>query len=97
MTLWHNTGGKPGIRVRLEGSVDNPRGIGAQLRVVAGKSRGPVREVHAGSGYWSMDGATTVLALPTGATSIWLRWPDGREQMVPLTAGLHSLTVKEPR
>ena len=96
MTLWHNTGGKPGIRVRLQGPADNPRGIGAQLRVVSGNRRGPVREIHAGSGYWSMDGATTVLALPAGATAIWVRWPDGREQTLPLAAGQHALTAKAP-
>ena len=97
MTLWHNTGGKPGIRVRLEGPADNPRGIGAQLRIVSGNRRGPVREVHAGSGYWSTDGAMTVLALPTGATAVWVRWPGGREQTLPLAAGQHALTAKAPQ
>ena len=47
-TLWHNKRAKPGIRVRLDGGPANPLGIGAQLRVLAGSARGPVREVHAG-------------------------------------------------
>jgi hypothetical protein len=94
MTLWHNTGGKPGLRVRLEGPAENPRGIGAQLRVVAGATRGPVRELHAGSGYWSMDGATTVLALPENATALWVRWPNGREQTVPLALGRTTMTIR---
>jgi hypothetical protein len=96
MTLWHNTGAKPGLRVRLEGPAENPHGIGAQLRVVAGNRRGPVRELHAGSGYWSMDGATTVLALPPGASALWVRWPSGREQTVPLIIGQTTMTIKMP-
>jgi hypothetical protein len=94
-TLWHNVRGTPGIRVRLDGGPFNPLGIGAQLRVVAGTARGPVREVHAGSGYWSMDGAVTVLALPASATAVWVRWPGGREQTVLLSAGQREITIRE--
>src|SRR5215831_19265653 len=82
--LWHNRGGVPGVRVRLDGGPDNPFAIGAQLRVVAGAVRGPAREIHAGNGYWSVDGATTVLARPAGADSLWVRWPNGRQQTLPL-------------
>ena len=96
MTLWHNAGGTPGLRVRLEGPADNPLAIGAQLRMVTGSSRGPVREIHAGSGYWSMDGATTVIALPNGSTAVWVRWPNGREQTVRLVPGRLSMTIKSP-
>jgi hypothetical protein len=95
-TLWHNRGARSGLRVRVDAGPGNPLGIGAQLRVVSGASRGPAREVHAGSGYWSMDGATTVLALPPGADSIWVRWPNGRQQTTALSAGQRTLTVKSP-
>ena len=83
-TLWHNEGARPGVRVRLHGPPDNPLGVGARIRWQAGTGRGPLREVHAGSGYWSMDAATMVLAPPANATAIWVRWPDGKEQTVPL-------------
>ena len=93
-TLWHNVGAARGLRVRLDGGPANPLGIGAQLRIVAGAARGPVREVHAGSGYWSMDGAVTVLALPAGATAVWVRWPGGREETIPLAAGQREVTIR---
>ena len=93
-TLWHNVRAKPGLRVRLDGGPTNPLGIGAQLRIVADASRGPVREVHAGSGYWSMDGAVTVLALPAGAKAVWVRWPGGREETIPLVEGQREVTIR---
>jgi hypothetical protein len=41
-----------------------------------------------------MDGATTVLAPLSGATALWVRWPDGREQTVPLSAGQREVTLR---
>ncbi len=96
MTLWHNVAGVPGLRVRLQGPPGNPLAIGAQLRVVSGAARGPLREIHAGSGYWSMDAATQVVALPSGATALWVRWPSGQEQTVPIKPGQMELTLSRP-
>ena len=95
-TLWHNVGAAPGLRVHVNAGAGNPLGIGTQLRVVAGAARGPVREIRAGGGYWSMDGAITVMAMPTGATALWVRWPRGREQLVPLRAGQREVTLRMP-
>jgi hypothetical protein len=94
-TLWHNVRGRPGLRVHLDGLAGNPLGIGAQVRIVSGARRGPVREVRAGSGYWSMDGAITVLALPPDATGLWVRWPLGREQIVPLAPAQRDVHVRQ--
>lgn len=96
MTLWHNLGAAPGLRVTVRGPVSNPLGVGVQLRVIANGAKGPLREIHAGSSYWSMDAATQVLALPTGATALWVRSPSGHEQTVPLVAGQRSITVAMP-
>jgi hypothetical protein len=93
-TLWHNVGAAPGLRVRVDAGPANPLGIGTQLRVVSGTTRGPVREVRGGGGYWSMDGAVTVMAMPAGATALWVRWPGGSEQTVPLTAGQREVKVQ---
>ncbi|HEX7021075.1 MAG TPA: VCBS repeat-containing protein, partial [Gemmatimonadaceae bacterium] len=92
-TLWHNRGGRPGLRVRLVGPPANPLAIGAELRVVTPRGSGPVREIRAGSGYWSMDAATTVLALPADATALRVRWPGGRAQTVPLAANQREVKV----
>jgi enediyne biosynthesis protein E4 len=86
-TLWHNRVGKPGLRVRVDGGSDNPWGIGARLRISAHGHRGPVREIHAASGYWSMDAPTTVLALPNGADSVIVLWPGGGEAAFPIRPG----------
>jgi hypothetical protein len=91
-TLWHNRGAAPALRVHLNGGTDNPLGIGAQLRLVGGSS-GARREVHAGSGYWSMDAATTVLARIRGADTLLIRWPGGAEQRVPIAGGQREVMV----
>ncbi|MDB4889108.1 MAG: ASPIC/UnbV domain protein [Gemmatimonadetes bacterium] len=92
-TLWHNDRAAPGLRVKVNGGPNNPLGVGTQLRIVAGAVRGPVREVRAGGGYWSMDGAVTVLALPPNASALWVRWPLGREEIVPIAQGQRDVTI----
>ena len=76
--LFRNVLGKPGLRVRLVGPPGNPEGIGAQIRLFFGKRAGPIRELHAGSGYWSQDSLIQVLATPESPTEIWIRWPGGK-------------------
>jgi hypothetical protein len=93
-TLWHNERAAPGLRVHVDGGRGNPLGIGTQLRVIAGVARGPVREVRAGGGYWSMDGAITVMALSSGANALWVRWPGGREQTVSLMPGQRDVRLR---
>jgi hypothetical protein len=83
--LFRNIGGQPGVRVRLAGPPGNPQGIGAQMRFFFGDRPGPVREIHAGSGYWSQDSPVTVLGIPKTATAIWIRWPGGRVNTLPVT------------
>ncbi len=95
--LLHNTGAKPGLRVRIAGSPANPDGIGVQLRVVYGERMGPVREVQAGTGYWSQNGATQVLGLSGTPTAVWARWPAGTVTKVAVPAGAREVTLKRLR
>ena len=95
-TLWRNVRAAPGLRVRIHGGAGNPLGIGTQLRVMSGAAHGPLREVRAGSGYWSMDGAVTVLALPSNATELSVRFPGGRTQAVTLAPGQRDVTLRVP-
>ncbi|MEX2177610.1 MAG: FG-GAP-like repeat-containing protein [Gemmatimonadaceae bacterium] len=92
--LFRNTGAKPGIRVRLHGPPSNPDGIGAQIRVVYGERMGPVREVQAGSGYWSQNGAVQVFGLSGTPTAVWVRWPGGGESTTPVRAGAAEVVAR---
>lgn len=92
--LFHNRGATPGLRVRVQGPAENPDGVGAQLRVVYGERMGPVREVQAGSGYWSQNGAIQVFGLSGTPTAVWMRWPGGRESRTPVPAGAREVIVR---
>ena len=94
--LFRNVGARPGLRVRLVGPPGggNPSAIGAQMRLRYGSRSGPVREVQAGSGYWSENGAVQVLGRAGEATALWIRWPGGREQVVSLAPGQAEITVR---
>jgi hypothetical protein len=92
--LFHNRGAKPGLRVRVQGPPRNPDGVGAQLRIVYGDKMGPVREISAGSGYWSQNGAVQVFGLSGTPTAVWVRWPNGGEAKVPVPAGAREVVVK---
>ena len=92
--LFHNRTAKPGLRVRVQGSAANPDGIGVQLRVVYGDRMGPVREIQAGAGYWSQNGAVQVLGLSGTPTAVWARWPGGGETRAPVAAGAKEVVVR---
>lgn len=93
-TLWRNRAGRPGVRVRVIGGPGNRPGIGTQLRVVTPAGRGPLREIRAGTAYWSVDDPVTVLGGALSATGVWVRWPDGVERIVPLSPGQGDLTIR---
>lgn len=94
--LFKNRGAKPGLRIRLQGAPSNPDGIGAQVRVVyaAGKM-GPVREVQAGSGYWSQNGAVQVFGLAGPPIAVWVRWPGGAVSRTAVPLGAREVRVKQ--
>jgi len=84
--LFHNVSAKPGLRVHLVGPPGNPKAVGAQLRLLFGSGEGPIREIHAGSGYWSQDSLEIVLAMPERASAVWVRWPGGKTTITELPA-----------
>lgn len=92
--LFVNRGATPGLRVRLHGPAGNPDGIGAQVRIVYGDRMGPVREVAAGSGYWSENGAVQVLGLSGTPTGVWVRFPGGTPTVTPVPPSAREVTVK---
>ncbi|HXJ56708.1 MAG TPA: VCBS repeat-containing protein [Verrucomicrobiae bacterium] len=91
--LLQNQGARPGVRVRLRGSSGNPAAVGALIRLQFGERWGPARELHAGAGYLSQDGAVQVLATPAPPTRIWVRWPGGRAVTLPYPAGAKEIEI----
>jgi enediyne biosynthesis protein E4 len=95
-TLWRNVTGARGVRVRLVDSPGNPRGVGSVLGLEGDGWVGPARAVTAGSGHWSTDGSTVLLARPAPARRLVVRWSDGRESRVELGRGDSDLVVRRP-
>jgi hypothetical protein len=91
--LYHNAGAKPGLRVRLKGPPGNPQGIGAQLRLSSGQHQGPLREIHAGSGYWSQDSAVQVMSAREPPTQLQVRWPGGKASTNSVPTGAREIEV----
>jgi len=76
--LFRNATGKPGLKVRLEGTPGNPSAAGASLRWTQGGKAGPVREIRLGGGHWSCDASTVVLACaPDAPSEVQVLWPGG--------------------
>jgi len=92
--LFHNRGAKPGLRVRLQGPPTNPDGVGALIRIVYGGRMGPAREVAAGSGYWSQNGAVQVFGLAGTPTAVWVRWPGGAETRTAVPASAREIVAR---
>ncbi len=93
--FFRNRGAAPGIRVRLVGRATNPDGVGAQIRIVYGNRMGPVREVQAGSGYWSQNGAVQVFGMSETPSAVWVRWPGGSETRTPVLPGAREVVVRQ--
>jgi hypothetical protein len=91
--LFRNQGATAGLRVRLQGPIGNPHGIGASLRVRYANGSGPLREIQAGSAYWSMNSTTQVFGLAGRPVRLQVRWPDGTTSESPLEAEARQVTV----
>jgi len=93
--LFRNRTGKPGLRVRLQGPVGNPDGVGVQMRLLSGERAGPIREIHAGSGYWSQDSAVQVMATVPSPKQIWIRWPGGKTTTCAVPSDAREILVNQ--
>jgi hypothetical protein len=93
LRVFKNVRARPGLLVRLEGAPGNKRGIGASLRLRCHESWGPRRDLQAGSGYWSQDGALALLATPAPPTELEVRWPGRSAVTYPVPAGARLVSV----
>ncbi len=76
--LFQNTNSKPGLRVRLRGTKNNPWAFGSKIRIQYNDgTMGPVREIQSGSGYWSQNSPVQILGIKSDATYLNIQWPDG--------------------
>jgi hypothetical protein len=87
--LYRNRKATPGLRLRVEAAAQNPAGIGAVLTfpVLGGTVR---REIQAGSGYWSMNGAIQVVH---SKGPIEIRLPNGKQVTVTPPAEAKSAII----
>jgi hypothetical protein len=69
-------------------------GIGTQLKLLFGERAGPVREIHAGGGYWSQDSAVQVLGTPEAPSALWVRWPGGTTNLFQMPRA-HEVSVSK--
>jgi hypothetical protein len=84
--LFKNMRGRPGLRVRLTGPPGNPDALGAAMRMITGKTMGPLREVQAGSGHFSQNSFEQVFSIAQKPTALWIRWPGGKTTQIELSA-----------
>ncbi len=94
--LFKNVGGKPGLRVRLSGPPENPDAVGASVCLVFPNRLGPVREVHAGSGYWSQDSAVMILGTDEHPSQVSVRWPGGATTITPIPTTAREINIRQP-
>ena len=90
--LLQNLAPQPGLRVRLQGSPNNPDAIGAKLRLGDGTRFGPVTEIKTATGYWSQDASQVVLSGPSQEI-LWIQWPDGTESKTKVSPNQMFLEV----
>ena len=91
--LFRNTSKNQGLRVRLSGSPGNRSGVGSTLQLEFNSQKGPLRTISAGSGYWSQESATQILATPEPPTAILVHWDDGRSTRSLVPQGAKEIRV----
>lgn len=85
-TLWRARSSRGGIAVEIEGPPSNPVGYGVTVQPRSGDHRGPIQEIHAAGGYGSVDAPVLHWASRERPQQLLVRWPGGREQLVPVPA-----------
>jgi hypothetical protein len=94
--VYRNVGGRPGLRVKVKGVGGNETGVGAKARLVyEGGKKGPVKEVHAGGGYWSQDSRVLVFGRGATITAIEVQWPGGKMTTSEVPGDAKEIEVSE--
>lgn len=91
--LYRNSGGIPGLRVRLRGRTGNSNGVGGRLRLESGGVFGPVREIHCGAGFLSCDSSVEVMALRSGSNRLHVQGLGPKDIVVDVPAAAREIEV----
>lgn len=81
------------VRVRLEGPMGNPDGIGAVIRSSGHASPGVTREARSGDGYWSHNSGVLLLPRNERAMQISVAWPGGKTVSADVPADTGEVAV----
>lgn len=93
--IFQNQTEQQGITIRLSGPVQNTSGYGSAIRLVYDDgSKGPVRTIQAGSGYWSQNSAVQVLGFSQSPAAVEVQWPSGEIQTVDLSEGQTKVVIE---
>jgi hypothetical protein len=93
--LYENQTSERGLVVQLEGPATNRDGIGASIRLVyADGSKGPRREVQAGSGYWSQKSTTQVMGFSQPPAEIEVTWFDGQVETIDVSESRRTYEIR---
>lgn len=86
--LFQNQSENRGIRVELVGPDSNQFGIGSAIRLVyENGSKGPLRIIHSGSGYWSQNSVIQVFGSSKKPVAAEVSWHTGEVQLVEIEEG----------
>ncbi len=95
--LYKNRTNKSGIKIRLKGPYSNKSAIGSSIRIVyKDGTKGPKREIQAGSGYWSQNSSTQVMGFSDTPASIDVHWFDNNKQTIDFIDGKLHYTITHP-
>lgn len=83
-----------GFRVELRGPGGNVSAVGAFVRLrYRDGTRGPVRSIHSGSGYWSQNSNVQIFGARTGVEGAEVIWPGGEQVFAPADEEAEELVI----
>ena len=85
------------LTIRLVGHQGNPTAVGARATVVLSDGTKQTSETHCGGGYLSQSTSTLFFGLGAGADAVRVevRWPDGKQTVVPIGSNTTNLTLEQ--
>ena len=88
--LYLNSNGKPGVRIRLKGTIRNPWSIGAKI---SSTSPSFIKEIQSGSGYWASNSATVVFPKIDQDNIVEVTWPNSKKVKYGISAKSKSVEL----